>query len=120
MEYGLTKKMVFLLYEYHFNANNDVEEDLCRVINQLEAQDWYDLRYHHKECIQALHNISTKHDMQSYNWIQDCNHLIEYLKYLPIHIAEEQGERAIARSEALGDYIYENGYDEVIKNGFIF
>lgn len=120
MRYGLTKKMTFLLYEYHFNSNGAIEKDLCNIIHELERQDWHDLRCNYEECLQALHNIPTNRDTPLYSWVKDCNHFIQYLEYLPVEIAEEQAERAIARSEALSDYIYENGYDEVMRHGFSF
>lgn len=44
MEYGLCKKLVFLLYEYYYSKDNvQFEEDLCGVINQLEKRNWSDL-----------------------------------------------------------------------------
>ena len=118
MEYGLCKKLVFLLYECHYENSGELDKDLCDVIHQLKDDDWYDLRWNYKECIQALQNIPTKYSRKPYSHIKDCDHLISCLEEIPVTIAEEQAERGIARSEVLGDYIYENGYDYYIGNGF--
>lgn len=122
MNYGLCKKLTFLLYEYHYtNGNVKLEKDLCEVIHQLEKRDWHDLKRNYDECINSLQNIPPEYSFEKpYNWVNCVDDLIEYLEYLPISIAEDQAERQIARSEAFGDYIYENGYDEVMRNGFSF
>ena len=118
MKYGLTKKLVFMLYEYHYESNYLIEKDLCNIIYDLEQEDWNDLRRNYQECLGALQQIPSKYNKQLYCWVKDCDHLIQYLQNLPIVIAEEQAERQIAYAEALGDYIYENGYDEYMAHGF--
>ena len=42
MEYGLCKKLVFLLYECHYENSGELDKDLCDVIHQLKDDDWYD------------------------------------------------------------------------------
>ena len=120
MNYGLCKKLTFLLAEFYYKSDIMLEKDLCQVINELENQDWYDLRMNFDDCMTVLQNLPSKFKRKPYGWVNDVENFIEYLEYLPVEIAEEQAERQIACSEALGDFIYENGYDEVIKNGFGF
>lgn len=119
MKYGLTKKLVFALHEYYYKPNYMVEQDLCNIIYELEKEDWNDLRINYKECIHILQQMPSKYnERQLYSWVQDCDHFIQHLEYLPVMIAEEQAERQIAYAEALGDYIYENGYSEYMTHGF--
>lgn len=120
MRYGLCKKLTFLLYEYYYDKNNiEIEEDLCEIIHQLEKRDWYDLRWNYDECIKSLQSIRPKYSFEKpYEWVKCVDDLISHLEYLPVSIAEDQAEREIARSEAFGDYIYENGYDYYMTHCF--
>ena len=119
MRYGLCKKLVFLLTEYYYDSENSMlEDDLCDVINKLSKRDYYALRIHFDECLEALQSIKPKYNEKPYSWVKNEEDLIKHIEYLPVEIGENQCERAIARSEALGDYIYENGYDYFMTHGY--
>ena len=106
MRYCATKKLLILLKEYEKDKDNGyLEKELISTIHEIGKYDYIDLYEYSHECLEELH----------FNDIKD---LIEYLEYLPVEIGENQAERAIARSEAFGDYIYENGYDSFMQGGF--
>lgn len=122
MEYGLTKKLTFCLIEYVFRDEYDnesilIENDLCFLIHQLEKEDWRDLYMNYDKSLNVLHNIQYNNRFL-YSWINNIEDFISYLEQLPVIIAEEQMEREIARSEAINDFIYENGYREYMLHGF--
>lgn len=118
MEYGLTKKLTFLLCEYVYaEEHRELENDICKIIHQLEQEEWYDLYNHYNECIAVLQSLRNEYGRPMYSWIHNIKDLIEYLEYLPVEIAESQMERQIARAESMADFIYENGYDEYITSG---
>lgn len=122
MEYGLTKKLTFCLIEYVFRDEYDdesilIENDLCSIIHQLEKEDWRDLYMNYDRSLNVLHNIQYNNRFL-YSWINNIEDFISYLEQLPVIIAEEQMEREIARSEAINDFIYENGYREYMLHGF--
>lgn len=113
----ITSKLTFLLYEYYYNKENSfLEKDLCDIIHKFEKRDWIDLNF--DKCINILQGINPKYSEKPYSWVKSEEEFIKYLEYLPVDIAENQAEREIARSEAIGDYIYENGYDSFMMGGF--
>jgi hypothetical protein len=106
MRYGVVKKLLILLNEYKYDKDNEyLENDLIKVINEISKYNYVELYEHSQECLDQL----------SFGDIRD---LINYLEYLPVEIGENQAERGIAYSEAIGDYIYENGYDTFMQGGF--
>lgn len=118
MQY-LMRKITFLLYEYYYDKNNGkLEKDLCNVIHELEKRNWNPVKCDFEKSIKILQGIKPKYNLKPYAWIKSANDFIGYLEYLPVEIGENQAERAIAYSEALGDYIYENGYDTFMQEGF--
>lgn len=120
MKYGLCKKITFLLCEYFYDKRNrELEDELCEAIHDLEQENWWDLKSNFDECIQVLQNIPAEYDFcKPYSWVENVDDLINYLRYLPVSIGEDQAEREIARAEALADYLYEEGYDEFMLYGF--
>ena len=44
MQYGLTKKLTFLLYESIYTENDfRLEDDICEVIHKMQEEEWSDL-----------------------------------------------------------------------------
>lgn len=122
MEYGVIKKLTFLLIELayidQYNDNiGELEKDITELISELAQRDYYELHRQFPQMKKVLRNVETEYG-KPYAWIEDVQGFIEHLEYLPVEFGENQCERGIARSEALGDYIYENGYDDFMIGGF--
>lgn len=106
MKYTPAKKLIILLEEYHKDSSNKyLEDELCKTIYELGATEYTDLYRHSSECLKALS-------------FEDMDSLISYLENLPVQIGEDQAERAIANAEAFHDYIYENGYESYMTEGW--
>ena len=122
MEYGIVKKLTFLLVEYayidQYKGNiGELEEDITKLISELAQRHYHELYRQFSEMKTVLQNVETEYG-KPYAWIEDVEGFIEHLEYLPVEFGENQCERGIARSEAFGDYVYENGYDDFMIGGF--
>lgn len=122
MKYGLMKKLTFLLIEQAYTGEYDegigeLERDITNVISELGHREYYDIYRDFPEAKKVLMKIENKYG-HPYHWLTTPEKFIDWLEELPVIFAENQCERGIARSEAIGDYIYENGYDEYLLGGF--
>ncbi len=90
---------MFLLKELDNNSGNGyLEDNIIEAIDEVSECDYLDLRRNAEYAINELNNINS------------VDELIVWLEQLPAIFGEAQCEREIARSEEIGDYIYENGY----------
>lgn len=118
MQYGLTKKLTFLLYESIYEENNEqLENDICNIIKQLQEEEWLDLYYNFDECKEVLQSLQDENGQFIYSQLNNIDDFIEYLEYLPVDIAENQIVRQTIREENTYAFIYENGYREFISSG---
>lgn len=109
MKYGIAKKICILLKEYAKDKDNSyLEDDLIKTISEASKRDYFDLSYECLEYLEEDYHFSRIIDFKN------------YLEYLPVQIGENRCERGIARAEEIREYEYENGYDEVMRNGYDF
>lgn len=119
MQYGLTKKLTFLLYESIYTENDfRLEDDICEVIHKMQEEEWSDLYNNYDECIKVLQSLKDEYGQPMYSWIKNVNDFIEYLEYLPVDIAETQIARQVVREATISAYICENGYRDFMSSGF--
>lgn len=121
MKYGIAKKLCILLKEYAKDKDNSyLEDDLIKTINEISRRDYFNLL---NECLEYLEEdllyecLEYLKEDYHFDGVADFKN---YLEYLPVQIGENRCERGIARAEKMREYEYENGYDEVMRNGYDF
>lgn len=106
MQYGLTKNLVFLLYENIYDPNNEkIEDDICKIIQQLQEEQWCDLYNNYDDCVKIIQSISIKPVYSG----ESIDNLIEYLKHLPEDILTLQEARQAIREESISAYMCKSG-----------
>lgn len=106
MKYGLTKKLVFLLYENIYDPNNEtIENDICKIIQQLQEEQWGDLYNNYDDCVKIIQSINNKPVYLGEN----IDNLIQYLKHLPEDILNLREARQAIREESISAYMCKGG-----------
>lgn len=127
MKYGLTKKLTFLLLEQYNTRedNTELENDIMKVVDELEENEFYDLRVNFEECISTLKSkIIVRYEFEPKPF-EDINTFQEFKKWLvdySCHLSEEQClremEAGICRAEKFREDYCENGFDFMTMGGF--
>lgn len=109
MEYCACKKVLMLLDEWNKagEANYNLRKDLIEAIWEASRDQYIDFFKNKDEVLKIT----------QYDNLRD---FIDYLEDLEVSFAEEEAEYEIGRSEAMAEFIYENGYEEFANGGFTY
>ena len=114
----------------YFNGSRNIKlmKDLDSILDDLQISkdgeyDFWDFYANGEECLRIVNNIKGRNGDNVF----DFNSVLEFTKYLKdlhSHLSEDicldEMEYSISRSEALGDFMYENGYDSYFNGEFQF